>query len=151
QFRSRACDDGRLRKRDAAADQGTVMRPDETPARATNGPFPMSRPDWPGRLVRSRSLWVLTLVVGLTLVPACQVNVNCADVVHQAWWGPSDSVGIQFPGYNGQTINGTMFRPSDSKTYPGRRPVVVVDHGYAEDECHQWWSAEALAGHGYLV
>jgi hypothetical protein len=96
-------------------------------------------------------MWVLTLVVGLTLVPACQVHINCPDVVPQAWWGQIDSAGIQFPGYNGLTVNGTMFRPADSKTYPGRRPVIVVDHGYAEDECHQWWTAEALAGHGYLV
>jgi hypothetical protein len=29
--------------------------------------------------------------------------------------------------------------------------VVVVAHGYDEDECHQWWTAWSLAGHGYVT
>jgi hypothetical protein len=94
---------------------------------------------------------LIALVAGLAILPACQVNVNCPDVAAQPWWGNVDSEGISFTGYAGVTVTGTLFRPSQSSNYPDPRPVVVDDVGFGESECNQWWSAWALAGHGYVT
>src|SRR5689334_6456234 len=93
----------------------------------------------------------LAVLVGVAIIPACQTNVNCPDVAAQPWWGAVDSEGISYTGFQGTTVSGTVWRPQDSTAYPGTRPVVVVAAGFDEPECNQWWSAWALAGHGYVV
>jgi hypothetical protein len=46
---------------------------------------------------------------------------------------------------------GTILRPADTAAYPGARPVVVLQHGLGGNQCGQWWTAEDLAGHGYVT
>ena len=46
---------------------------------------------------------------------------------------------------------GTILRPADTSAYPGPRPVVVLQHGLGGNQCGQWWTAEDLAGHGYVT
>jgi hypothetical protein len=47
--------------------------------------------------------------------------------------------------------NGEVFRPADAKTYPHRRPGILIMHGLGGSQCDVWWSARELAGHGYSV
>jgi hypothetical protein len=105
----------------------------------------------PGASLARVVVVLAAVLVGIAVIPACQVQVNCPDVAAQPWWGSVDSDGITYAGYGGATISGTVWRPDDTTAYPGPRPVVVVAAGYAESECNQWWSAWALAGHGYVV
>lgn len=45
----------------------------------------------------------------------------------------------------------TVLRPADTAAYPGRRPVVVFQHGLGGGRCGLWWAAQFLAGHGYVT
>ncbi len=59
------------------------------------------------------------------------------------------------PDYNQAVVpasfDGTLLRPSDTQTYPGKRPVVIIEHGEAGDQCNMWWLAHALSGAGYVT
>ena len=34
---------------------------------------------------------------------------------------------------------------------PGPRPVVLIQHGLGGNQCANWWTAQDLAGHGYIA
>ena len=46
---------------------------------------------------------------------------------------------------------GTILRPADQTAFPGPRPVVLLQHGLGGNQCAQWWTAQDLAGHGYIA
>ncbi len=46
---------------------------------------------------------------------------------------------------------GTILKPADRKRYPGKRPLVVLQHGLGGNQCGLVWAARMLAGHGYVA
>ncbi len=48
-------------------------------------------------------------------------------------------------------FTGTILRPADQTAFPGPRPVVLLQHGLGGNQCAQWWTAQDLAGHGYIA
>jgi hypothetical protein len=50
------------------------------------------------------------------------------------------------PGYDGD-----MFRPADTKAYPGKRPAIALMHGRGGSKCGLAWAARLLAAHGYVT
>lgn len=46
---------------------------------------------------------------------------------------------------------GAILRPADTALYPGKRPVVLIQHGWGNDMCSLWWVAQYLAGHGFVA
>ena len=44
-----------------------------------------------------------------------------------------------------------MLKPTDTARYPGKRPVIVLQHGLGGNRCGEWWRARILAGSGYVV
>jgi len=44
-----------------------------------------------------------------------------------------------------------VLKPTDTARYPGKRPVIVLQHGLGGNRCGEWWRARILAGSGYVV
>jgi hypothetical protein len=69
--------------------------------------------------------------------------------------GPSLSETVAIPSLTGPggitEYAATILRPADTTTYPGVRPVALLQHGAGGNQCAQWWSAQHLAGHGYIA
>jgi hypothetical protein len=94
-------------------------------------------------------------IVGLiaaALAPACILSDHCPEVeaVAQDWWGDVIAREVSLEADSG-TLPGTMFRPKDVETYPGQRPVVVVNAGVNQNECRNWWTAWTVASRGYVT
>ncbi len=88
--------------------------------------------------------------------PADATAANpCPGQTHYEWMGSSVSESISIPSLTQpsaiSSYQGTILRPSDTTAYPGARPVVVLQHGLGGSQCAQWWTAEDLAGHGYVT
>lgn len=49
------------------------------------------------------------------------------------------------------TYPGIALKPTDTATYPGKRPVIVLQHGLHGNRCGEFWKARILAGHGFVV
>ncbi len=53
---------------------------------------------------------------------------------------------------NGITsYDGTILAPADGAAFPGARPVVLIQHGLGGNQCANWWTAQDVAGHGYVA
>jgi pimeloyl-ACP methyl ester carboxylesterase len=79
----------------------------------------------------------------------------CDGQPHYDWMGDSASTTVSIPSLtqpNGNlAYDGTILKPADGATYPGPRPVVLLQHGLGGNQCAQYWSARDLAGHGYIA
>ncbi len=86
--------------------------------------------------------------------PASAAN-PCPAQAHFDWMGDSVSETVTIPSLtqpNGITsYAGTILRPADQSAFPGPRPVVLLQHGLGGNQCAQWWTAQDLAGHGYVA
>jgi hypothetical protein len=102
--------------------------------------------------------------LGLSAGPAFADSAPCSNTPPLAWQGPAVERAVTIPGAAlvtipgaavvtipgaGRSLVGEVFRPADTKTYPGPRPAIIVLHGLGDSQCGVWWAARALAGHGY--
>ena len=94
----------------------------------------------------------LAVACGLAASPATAYEPCPTDPV-QPWMGASEGAAVSIPSLNqpnGITAyTGTVFRPADAVAYPGKRPLVVLQHGLGGSQCGLHWAARMLAGHGY--
>ena len=96
------------------------------------------------------------LVGGLLGSPASASAANpCPAQAHYDWMGNSSSETVSIPSLGQPTgitaYDGTILRPADATAYPGPRPVVLIQHGLGGNQCANWWTAQDLAGHGYIA
>jgi hypothetical protein len=49
------------------------------------------------------------------------------------------------------SYDGDLFRPADTKAYPGKRPAIALMHGRGGNKCALAWAARLLAAHGYVT
>jgi pimeloyl-ACP methyl ester carboxylesterase len=108
-----------------------------------------------------QSRWALPCLVVLTTAAlagtpaAAQAADPCSSQAHYDWMGASVSATVSIPSLvqpNGITsYDGTILAPADAAAFPGRRPVVVIQHGLGGNQCAQWWTAQDLAGHGFIA
>ncbi|MGA7434697.1 MAG: hypothetical protein WBW44_03650 [Solirubrobacterales bacterium] len=79
----------------------------------------------------------------------------CPGYAEPASMGDSVAEAVEFPYFPATTpqrySSGAVLRPADQVTYPGRRPVVILQHGLGQDSCTLWWAAQYLAGHGFVA
>ncbi len=72
-----------------------------------------------------------------------------------SWSGESVAEPVSIPSLtqpDGITAyDGAMWRPADSVAYPGKRPVVLLQHGLGGNKCRLAWVARYVAGHGYVA
>jgi pimeloyl-ACP methyl ester carboxylesterase len=92
----------------------------------------------------------------LSISPATAAAANpCPAQTHYAWMGESASESVTIPSLthpSGITdYQATILRPADGGPFPGARPVVLLQHGLGGNQCAQWWTAQDLAGHGYVA
>jgi pimeloyl-ACP methyl ester carboxylesterase len=105
-----------------------------------------------------RSVLVSTFLVAGALLgaPSTAAAANpCPAQAHYEWMGDSVSETVTIPSLiqpgGISSYAGTIVRPADQATYPGARPVVLLQHGLGGSQCAQWWTARDLAGHGYIA
>lgn len=105
-----------------------------------------------------RSLLPLAALLLLFSVPgesgATVTGPNpCAGQPSYSWYGDSVSVAQDIPSTTvaGLTFPSSILRPADTAAFPGKRPVVVLQHGRGGNRCSLWWAAQFLSGHGYVV
>lgn len=79
----------------------------------------------------------------------------CGGQAVEPWQGDSTGEAISIPSLAHpvgiETYEGSIFRPADSDSYPGKRPLVVLQHGLNGGQCALYWAARLLAGHGYIA
>jgi pimeloyl-ACP methyl ester carboxylesterase len=79
----------------------------------------------------------------------------CPSQAHYTWMGDSVSESISIPSLSKPSgitdYAGTIVAPADSPAYPGPRPLVLIQHGLGGTQCALWWTAQDLAGHGYVA
>lgn len=79
----------------------------------------------------------------------------CPAQAHFGWMGESASEAVSIPSLGAPSgiasYDGTILRPADPVTFPGPRPVVLLQHGLGGNQCAQWWTAQDLAGHGFIA
>lgn len=105
----------------------------------------------------------ICLMVPLLFAPAASATVTmlpgssnpCPSLPQPAGMGDSIGIEVDFPYVPEPNpprfYPGAVLRPADTATYPGKRPMVVLQHGWDEDMCSLWWAAQYLAGHGYVA
>lgn len=107
-----------------------------------------------------RSKWAfaaIALLAGALLgAPSgASAAVPCPAQAHYQWMGDSVSETVTIPSlthpYGIASYAGTIVRPADQTAYPGVRPLVLLQHGLGGNQCAQWWTAQDLAGHGYVA
>jgi dienelactone hydrolase len=112
--------------------------------------------------IRHFSLILVPVLIASVALSACNTDRHCPDQsgwngsswggtpfdpgLH-SWWGTSNAQGAHLTDARGDSIPLTVFAPDDAAVHP----AIVVLHGAALTECHQWWSAKALAGHGFVT
>lgn len=79
----------------------------------------------------------------------------CSQSPSYSWMGNSVATKIAFPSLthpNGiASYRGAILRPAATGAYPGKRPLVAIQHGRNGNSCSDWWLAQDLAGHGYTA
>ncbi len=109
--------------------------------------------------MRKRGAQVLAAIVaGLVLLPAHAAADDyrvCGGQAVQPWQGESTGQAVSIPSLAHpvgiDTYEGSIFKPADPVEYPGRRPLVVLQHGINGGQCALYWAARLLAGHGYVT
>src|SRR5687768_10064065 len=108
----------------------------------------------------SQSRWALGGLIALAALlatwPAGATAASpCDGQPRFDWMGESTSTTISIPSLtqpSGITAyEGTILKPADDAAFPGRRPVVLLQHGLGGNQCAQFWTARDLAGHGYVA
>lgn len=72
--------------------------------------------------------------------PSCLPADHCPSIGATDAWGAVLREPVTYPGHL-DAVLGTVFRPADTATHPGVRPVVAILPGYNQTECYQWWAA----------
>ncbi len=71
------------------------------------------------------------------------------------WMGESKAHAVSIPSlthpFGIPSYTGSILKPADRETYPGKRPLVVLQHGLGGNQCGLVWAARMLAGHGYVA
>jgi pimeloyl-ACP methyl ester carboxylesterase len=105
-----------------------------------------------------RSVLVSTVLAAGALLgaPSAASGADpCPAQAHYEWMGDSVSESVTIPSLSHPSgiasYAGTIVRPADQAAYPGVRPVVLLQHGLGGNQCAQWWTAQDLAGHGYVA
>ena len=79
----------------------------------------------------------------------------CPQSPSYSWMGNSVATKVTFPSLthpNGiASYRGAILRPAATSAYPGKRPLVAIQHGRNGSTCGDWWLAQDLAGHGYTT
>ena len=79
----------------------------------------------------------------------------CAKQKSFGWMGDWEVDKVTIPSLtnpNGvQNYDGLIRRPRNTIAFPGKRPVVLLQHGLGGNECSLSWIARDLAGHGYVT
>jgi pimeloyl-ACP methyl ester carboxylesterase len=77
----------------------------------------------------------------------------CPSTTHEPWMGGSSAQAVRIPSlaHRGIDYVGSIYRPTDRRRFPGRRPLVVLQHGNGGNQCSLAWAALTLAGHGYIA
>lgn len=101
---------------------------------------------------------------GSSSAPQSSTYNPCPDRGNFSWEGsyvaepvtfPSIPLGETPPFYDPSNLpsgfSGTILRPADTKSYPGPRPAIVLQHGHNGTQCGLWYMARALAGDGYVT
>ncbi|MFN8151373.1 MAG: hypothetical protein U0R24_09650 [Solirubrobacterales bacterium] len=95
----------------------------------------------------------VALVTSLAVASNAAAYEPCPGDPVQPWMGASEGTAIAIPSLNQPSgiasYTGTIFRPADALAYPGKRPLVVLQHGLGGSQCGLHWAARMLAGHGY--
>jgi pimeloyl-ACP methyl ester carboxylesterase len=99
---------------------------------------------------------MVVVAAAVSISPATAAAANpCPAQTQYGWMGPSVSETVTIPSLthpSGITdYQGTILRPPDGGYYQGARPVVLLQHGLGGNQCAQWWTAQDLAGHGYVA
>lgn len=109
-------------------------------------------------LRKSASLAAFALLAFLFLAPAgaraTVIGPNpCPTQPSYSWYGDSVAVSQEIPSttVEGLTFPSTVLRPADVEAFPGKRPVIVIQHGRNGNRCSLWWVAQFMAGHGYVA
>jgi pimeloyl-ACP methyl ester carboxylesterase len=107
--------------------------------------------------VRRPVLLLIGLVAGALFGPPSTASAAnpCPAQAHYQWMGDSASETVAIPSLTHPdgiaSYAGTIARPVDQAAYPGTRPLVLLQHGLGGNQCAQWWTAQDLAGHGYVA
>jgi hypothetical protein len=79
----------------------------------------------------------------------------CPQSPSDSWMGNSVATKVTFPSLahpNGITsYKGAILQPAATAAYPGKRPLIAIQHGRNGNACSDWWLAQDLAGHGYTT
>jgi hypothetical protein len=102
---------------------------------------------------------VVATALALGSAPPAAATVTgtnpCPAIASYPWMGNSVGTRVTIPSQshpNGITsYKGAILRPADTSAYPGKRPLVAIQHGLGGTLCTDWWLAEDLAGHGYTA
>jgi len=79
----------------------------------------------------------------------------CPAQTHYDWMGSAEAEAATIPSlahpFGNGSYDGTVVGPTDRAAFPGPRPVVLIQHGLGGNQCANWWTAQDLAGHGYIA